>query len=79
MDEKTTKSLRQELKLHSRALGIPEGSAKIFIDETIKSVDQSLNGKAIITSTDFTRLVVKTLKKYNQDFAYVYENYDIIL
>lgn len=79
MDEKTEKSLRRELKLHAKALGIPDGSAEIFIDKTLESVRKSLKGKAIITSADLTRLIVKSLEKYNKDFAYVYQNRDTII
>ena len=79
MDEKTEKSLRKELKLHAKALGIPEGSAKAFIDETIKSVNKSLKNKSVITAADLNRLIIKSLKKYNLDLAYVYENRDTII
>lgn len=79
MDDKTLKSLRSDLKLHARALDIPSGAADDFINETIKSVQKSLSKKSTITSADLTRLVVKNLKKYNADFAYVYENRDTII
>lgn len=70
---------KKELKLHAKALGIPEGSAEIFINNTIDSVNATLKGKNIVTSADVTRLTVKALKKYNKDFAYVYENRDTII
>lgn len=79
MDEKTEKSLKKELKLHAKGLGIPDGSAEIFIAETLKTVKKSLKGKSIITSADLDRLTIKTLRKYNKDFAYVYENRDTII
>lgn len=79
MDEKTEKSLKKELKLHAKALGIPEGSAEIFINETIKSVKKSLKGKSIVTTADLDRATIKSLKKYNKDFAYVYQNRDTII
>ena len=79
MDEKTEKALQKELKLHAKALGIPDGSAEIFIRETLKVVKKSLKGKSIITSADLDRVIVETLKKYHKDFAYVYENRDTII
>lgn len=79
MDEKTEKSLKKTLKLHAKGLGIPDGSAEIFITETLKTVKKSLKGKSIITSADLDRLIIKALKKYNKDFAYVYENRDTII
>jgi phospholipase/lecithinase/hemolysin len=79
MDDKTLKTIRSDLKLHARALGIPSGAANDFIEATLKSVQKSLSKKSTITSADLTRLIVKNLKKYNADFAYVYENRDTII
>ena len=79
MDEKTTKALKKTLKLHARGLGIPDGSAEIFIDETIKAVEKSLKGKSIVTTSDLDRIIVRALRKYNKDFTYVYENRDTII
>lgn len=79
MDSATEKSLIKLLKLHARALGIPSGSAEVFINETISSVKKSLAKKSIITEADLKRLVVKELKKYNRDFAYIYEKCDTII
>ena len=79
MDNKTLKSVRSELKLHARALGIPSGAANDFIEETLKSVQKSLSKKSTVTSADISRLIVKNLKKYHADFAYVYENRDTII
>ena len=79
MDEKITKELVKELKIHARAVGIPEGSAESFIDATLKSVKKSLKNKTVITRADLSRIVAKELKKYNQDLAYVYKNHDKII
>ena len=79
MDNATEKSLKKLLKIHARGVGIPEGSADIFISNALKSVKKSLKGKSIITEQDFHRLVAKELKKYNRDFAYVYEKYNTII
>lgn len=79
MDDTLQKKLSRELKIHAHAIGIPEGAAESFIDETIKSVQKSLQKKSTITKADLTRLVVKELKKYHKDFAYVYQNHDKII
>ncbi len=79
MDSTTEKSLKKLLKIHARGVGIPDGSANIFIDDTIAAVKKSLKGKSIITDADLKRLVAKELKKYNRDFAYVYEKCDTII
>lgn len=79
MDNQTLKSLRTELRLHARALGIPSGATDTFIDSTITSVQKSLTHKTVITSADLTRTVTRELKKYNKDLAYVYQKHDTII
>lgn len=79
MDNKTLKSIRSDLKLHARALGIPSGAADDFINATLDSTQKALSKKSTITSADLTRSIAKNLKKYNTDFAYVYENRDTII
>ena len=39
----------------------------------------SSKSKKIITEQDLNRAIVKELKKYHKDFAYVYENRDKII
>lgn len=79
MDSSTEIDLRRELKIHAKALGIPSGAADSFIDETIKTVKKNLKKKTVITKADFERMVARELKKYNADFAYVYQNRDKII
>ena len=79
MDEKFTKALHRELKLHSRALGIPDGAADSFINATIHSVEKNLKSKTVITTADLKRNIAKELKKYNADLAYIYQNRDTII
>ena len=71
--------LIKTLKLDARGLGIPDGAAESFINRAIKAAKKSLKSKQIITEKDLTRAIVKELKKYNADFAYVYENRDTII
>lgn len=79
MDAETVKRVKRELKLHAKALGIPVGAAEAFIDETLKTVEKNLKKKTTITQGDLDRMIVKELKKYNADFAYVYQNRDKII
>ena len=71
--------LRTLLKHDAKALGIAPGSAKIFIDEALKTTITTIHKKKIITEHDLTRTLVKELKKYNRDLAYVYQNRDKII
>lgn len=67
------------LKLHSKALGIPSGSADVFIKKSITAAEKSLKNRKIITKQDQIRAIAKELKKYHKDLAYIYENYDKII
>lgn len=67
------------LKIHARALGIPSGSAEIFIKKSLTAAEKSLKNRKIITDQDIVRAITKELKKYHKDLAYIYENYDKII
>ncbi len=73
------KALQRQLEIDARALGIPSGSAEVFIKRTISAVKSTLKSKSIITENDLKRLVSKELKKYHPDLAYVYKNRDTII
>lgn len=71
--------IKRELKIHAKALRIPSGAAEIFIDKSLAGATKALESKKIVTDQDITRAIVKELKKYHRDFAYVYENRDKII
>lgn len=71
--------LRKTLKRDAKALGIAPGAANIFIDKALESTIAAVNKKRIITEHDLTRILVKELKKYHHDLAYVYQNRDKII
>ena len=75
-DEKT---IRKDLSIDAKGLGIPSGAADVFIDKTIMAAKQKIKSKKIITQNDLERIITTELKKYNADFAYVYENRDKII
>lgn len=64
----------KDLKIDARGLGIPDGAADLFIEQTLKSLKKSLESKPYVTESDLNRYIAKELKKYNADFAYVYQN-----
>ena len=74
-----TAAIKRNLKIHAKALDIPSGAAEIFIDKSITAATKSLNRRKIITENDLTRALVRELKKYHADLAYVYENHDKII
>ena len=73
------KKTKGNLKIYAHALNIPPGAANIFIDQTLSQVTETLKSKSIITDADLTRVIVKELKKYHADLAYVYQNRDKII
>jgi len=79
MENFNEKNLRKNLLIDAKAIGIPIGSATIFVDKTLESVKKQLKNKTIITNKDLERLIAKELKKYNADFAYIYKNRDKII
>lgn len=79
MESKTINKLTKTLELHARGLGIPSGSAEIFIEKSLAATQKSLADRAIVTENDIVRAVSKELKKYNPDLAYVYQNRDKII
>lgn len=79
MEKNDIKNITKLLKIDAKALDIPIGAAEIFIEKTIKSTKNQLKTKKIITEKDLNRIIIKELKKYNPDLAYVYENRDKII
>ena len=79
MNEATEKNLKKELKIHARALNIPEGAAEIFIEKAIIAAKKSLKNQENIPDQSIVRAVAKELKKYHSDLAYIYTNYDKII
>lgn len=79
IDEKVLKNIESELKVHAKAIGIPSGSAEVFIKKSLQAVEKNFKNRKLVTKDDITRAVAKELAKYHSDLAYVYENYDKII
>ncbi|RYC74803.1 hypothetical protein [Candidatus Nanosyncoccus alces] len=79
MEITNNKTLIKNLKIDAKAIGIPTGAAEIFINKSLTAAQKSLKSKKIITDQDLKLAIVKELRKYNTDFAYVYENHDKII
>ena len=74
MPKFNTTTIKHELKIDARALGIPSGSAEIFINRAISATTKKLSNRSIITEHDLRSTIAKELQKYHPDFAYVYQN-----
>ena len=73
------KTITKNLKIDAKAIGIPSGSAEIFIEKSLNDAEKSLKNKKIITKKDLDLAIAKELKKYNPDLAYVFKNHDKII
>ena len=79
IDDATIKTMRRDLIINMKGLGVPVGAAEAFADEIIKDVKKSIKGKKIITEQDINRYISTSAKKYNKDLAYVYKIHDKII
>ena len=72
-------TLTKELKIDAKALSIPPAAADLFIKRTLDAVEKELRPKKIITERDLYSTIARELKKFNPDFAYIYQNRDKII
>lgn len=79
MENFSRASLAKNLKIDAHGLGIPSGAAEVFIKRTLDAVEKSFRHQKLITEKDLKAAIVKELKKYNADFAYIYQNRDKII
>ena len=71
--------IKRELMIDAKALGIPEGSAELFIRRAYHTATKKLANRTIITENDLKLAISNELQKYHKDFAYVYKNRDKII
>ena len=79
MQDYNRRELAKSLKIDAKGLGIPSGAAEVFIEKTLNAVEKNFRHKKIVTERDIKGVIVKELKKYNKDFAYIYQNRDKII
>ena len=79
MNSDQEKTIKITLKQHARGLGIPEGAAEDFIREALSRTKKSLKTKEKITDKTIASTLIRELKKFSPDLAYIYENYDKII
>ncbi|MBR3122278.1 hypothetical protein IKF28_02420 [Candidatus Saccharibacteria bacterium] len=79
MKDLDDQAIIKELKIDAKGLGIPTGAADAFIKKAISDALKNLQKKSIVTELDVKKAIVKELKKYHADLAYVFENRDKII
>lgn len=60
------------------AVNVPQSSAELIAEHTTKRVKDWLEDKKEVTAKDIHRVIVKNLKVYNPDAAYLHENHSSI-
>ncbi|MBR2725375.1 hypothetical protein IKE97_01865 [Candidatus Saccharibacteria bacterium] len=79
MKDLDDQAIIKELKIDAKGLGIPTGAADTFIKKAISDALKNLQKKSIVTELDVKKAIIKELKKYHADLAYVFENRDKII
>ena len=79
MTEFNETAIKQELRIDARALGIPDGSAELFIKRAYNTAIKKFAHRTLITENDLKTTIANELQKYHKDFAYVYKNRDKII
>ena len=79
MENYSRQAIAKELKIDAKGLGIAPGAADSFIKKTLDAVEKNFKHKKIVTERDIRSAIAKELKKYNKDFAYIYQNRDKII
>lgn len=79
MPDFNRQALQKSLKIDAKAIGIPAGAADVFIAKTLDAVEKDLKHHRIITESGLKSAIVRELKKFHKDFAYIYQNRDKII
>ena len=74
MQQLNESEIKKELEIDANALGIPLGSAEVFINRAYASASKRLSKRSIVTELDIRNAIFQELSKYHKDFAYVYKN-----
>ena len=67
--------LKDDILREARVAKIPAGFAEEIAEKASRSVEKWLDNRPIVTKRSFDMAVVRELKKYNADLAYIFENH----
>ncbi len=67
--------LKDDILREARVAKIPSGFAEKIADEVSHKIEKWLDNRPIVTKRSFDMAVVRELKKYNADLAYIFENH----
>ncbi|MDO4978542.1 MAG: hypothetical protein Q4E47_00065 [Candidatus Saccharibacteria bacterium] len=65
--------LRDEIVSEASSINIPPGTAEIIAKEVIGTLKKWTRERSMITDDDLSDFLVKELKKYNKDLAYLFK------
>ena len=73
------KELREDILREAKILKIHSGFAELIVERVVFQVNDFLSKHKIVTKEEVEKIVIKELKKYNKDLAYIYHNRDKII
>ena len=65
--------IRKDIISEAKVIGLPKGAAETFADKAVIEIVAALKKRRIITEKDLDIIMVRVLKKYSKDLAYVFE------
>ena len=71
--------LENLLKIDAKGLGLHPGAADDFVDRVVTTVSRQVSAGKILTKRELKSTIVRELKKYHRDFAYIFQNRDKIV
>ena len=64
----------RDIMFEAKALGISQGSAKVFAEKVAEKVTKWAERRASITEDDINAQIAKEISKYNKDLSFIYKN-----
>ena len=71
--------LRSEILENANSLGVQPSFSDNISKSVVECVEKYLETHPLVTPTDLDLLVVRELKKFHPDLAYIYHNRDKII
>jgi len=71
--------IKTDLLREARALRIHSGFADQIIEKVLLAVEKYQSSHPVVTKKDIDKIVHSELKKFDKDFAFIYQNRDKII
>ncbi|MBQ3318547.1 hypothetical protein IJG76_00800 [Candidatus Saccharibacteria bacterium] len=71
--------LKDDILREARVAKIPAGFAEKIADEVSRNIEKWLDNRPVVTKKSFDLAVIRELKKYHPDLAYIFENRNFMI